>query len=376
MIGEDVVEDLARNFTKHCPSLKAIDMSDCTESDIVRAMSLLVLTMFQEREEREGRSQTLTPSQLYILLQQEIRVWHGLSEEEFYGMEPEVRPRLPLEALRQLNNSLAGITLNLWCQDTITSTFHQNFTPSRSAFERAVTGSPWELVLLLSIQVQGENFQASDRTTNHVSEQGRTPLLHCAIALGQSGDDAVNILIQAEGDIEQADSDGVSPIVLAASKGSMSVVKALAASGANPRDHRRQDGLGLIAYALNRGEEHELQVALQLTGSKKLLSAVDIILTVIRSNPLRWALVVLTVANRYSSPMYVEGELWSYHEMVYDAENEATDAVPLSDSHNTTYVAGIIGAAINALQKLIPWPSKNLEQRILEMAQRLKDSGM
>jgi hypothetical protein len=83
--------------------------------------------------------------------------------------------------------------------------------------------------------------------------------------------------------------------------------------------------------------------------------------------------MVLAVAHSYSNPTYVEGELGSYHEMVYDAENEATDAVPLSDSHNTTYVAGIIGAAINALQKLIPWPSKDLEQRMLEMARRLKD---
>jgi hypothetical protein len=238
-------------------------------------MSLLVLTMFQEREKRMGRSQTLTPLQLYNLLQQEIRVWYELSEEEFYVMEPEARPRLPLEALRQLNNSLDGITLNLWFQDLITSTFHQSFTPSRSAFERAVTGSPWELALLLSLQVQGENFQASDRTTSILSEQGRSPLLHCAIALGQSSDDSVNILIQAKGDVEQADSDGVSPIVLAASKGSMTVVEALEASGANPRDHRRQDGLGLIAYALNRGEEHELRVALQLTRSTKLLSQVD-----------------------------------------------------------------------------------------------------
>jgi len=32
-IGEDVVEDLVRHFTTHCPNLKAIDMSGCTESD-------------------------------------------------------------------------------------------------------------------------------------------------------------------------------------------------------------------------------------------------------------------------------------------------------------------------------------------------------
>jgi hypothetical protein len=67
MIGEDVVEDLLRHFTTHCANLKAIDMSGCTESDIIRAMSLLVLTMFQEREKQVGRSQTLTPLQLYNL---------------------------------------------------------------------------------------------------------------------------------------------------------------------------------------------------------------------------------------------------------------------------------------------------------------------
>jgi hypothetical protein len=133
-------------------------------------------------------------------------------------------------------------------------------------------------------------------------------------------------------------------------------------------------GLGLIAYALNRGEEHELQLALQLTGSKKLLSQVDSIQKGIQSNPLhRWTLMVLAVADSYSSPLYVEGELYSYHDMVYDAEDEATDAVSLSDTHNTTYVAGIIGAAINALQKLTPRPNKDLEQQMLEMTQRLKD---
>lgn len=373
-IGEDVVEDLVRHFTTHCPNLKAIDMSGCTESDIIRAMSLLVLAMFQEREKRMGRSQTLTPLQLFHLLQQEICVCHGIPPEEFHLMEPEARPRLPLEALRQINNSLDGITLNLWCQDTTTLTWHQKFTPGRSAFEKAVTGSPWELVLLLSLEVQGEDFQASDRTINILSERGRSPLLHCAIALGQSSDDAVNILIQAKGDVEQADSDGVSPIVLAASKGSMTVVEALETSGANPFDHRRQDGLGLIAYALNRGEEHELRVALQLTRSTKLLSQVDSIQKGIQSNPLhRWTLMVLVVADRYSNPPYVEGELYSYHDMVYDAEDEATDAVSLSDTHNTTYVAGIIGATINALQKLTLMPNKALEQRMLVMIQRLKD---
>ena len=89
-------------------------MSGCTESDIIRAMSLLLLAMFQEREKRMGRSQTLTPLQLFHLLQQEICVWHGIPPEEFHLMEPEARPRLPLEALRQINNSLDGITLNLW----------------------------------------------------------------------------------------------------------------------------------------------------------------------------------------------------------------------------------------------------------------------
>jgi hypothetical protein len=154
----------------------------------------------------------------------------------------------------------------------------------------------------------------------------------------------------------------------------MTVVEALETSGANPFDHRRQDGLGLIAYALNRGEEHELRVALQLTRSTKLLSQVDSIQKGIQSNPLhRWTLMVLVVADRYSNPPYVEGELYSYHDMVYDAEDEATDAVSLSDTHNTTYVAGIIGATINALQKLTLMPNKALEQRMLVMIQRLKD---
>jgi hypothetical protein len=149
------------------------------------------------------------------------------------------------------------------------------------------------MALLLSVEVQNENFHPSDRTKNHLSTRG-TPLLHCTIALGQAGEDAVNILLHAKGDAEQLDNDDISPIVLAVSKGITGAVASLETHGTNPFDHRRQDGQGLIAYALNRGEEYELRLALQLTSSEQLLSQVDSIREIFKHDPLhRWIHIVL-----------------------------------------------------------------------------------
>ncbi len=59
--------------------------------------------------------------------------------------------------------------------------------------------------------------------------------------------------------------------------------------------------------------------------------------------------------------------------MVYNAEDEVTGEVLLSDAHNTTYVTGIMGAIINAFQKLIQLSHNVLGQQMTEMIQRLKD---
>jgi hypothetical protein len=286
MIGEETVEDIFRHFRSHCPNIKSIDMSDCTESDIIRDLSYSVLAMFQEREKRKGSFQTLTPLQLFFLLQTETWDCHEITSEMIHSeifSSPDNRPRLPMEVLWQISHSLGIATV----------TYHQTFSPIHQSFEREVTGSPAELVLLLSAGVQNESFHPSDMTKNHLSARG-TPLLHCVIALGQAGEDTVNILLHAKGDTEQLHDDGISPIVLSVSKGITGAVASLETHGTNPFDHRRQDGQGLIAYALNRGEEYELRLALQLTSSEQLLSQVDSIREIFKHDPLhRWIHIVL-----------------------------------------------------------------------------------
>ncbi len=178
--------------------------------------------------------------------------------------------------------------------------------------------------------------------------------------MGQAGEDAVNILLHAKGDAEQLDNDDISPIVLAVSKGITGAVASLEAHDANPFHHRRQDGQGLIAYALNRGEEYELRLALQLTSSEQLLSQVDSIREIFKHDPLhRWIHTVFVLGRRYSNPTHVERELQRFYDVVY---NESTGEVSLSDTHNTTYVTGIMGAIMNAFQKLIQLPHNTLGQ--------------
>ncbi len=144
--------------------------------------------------------------------------------------------------------------------------------------------------------------------------------------------------------------------------------------GANPFDHRRQDGQGLIPYALSRGEEYELRLALRLTSSEQLLSQVDNIREIFKQDPLhRWMYIVFALGSRYSNPTHVECELQRFYDMVYNTEDEVTGEVSLSDTHNTTYVTDIMGVIINAFQKLIQLPRNVLGQQMTEMIQRLED---
>ncbi len=100
-----------------------------------------------------------------------------------------------------------------------------------------------DLALILTLRDDNQYLHATDWPN------GGTPLLFEAIMMGEDSVEAVKIVFTA---VEQIDREHVIPIVLTVTQGYTNIIKTLVDNGADPYNFRRQDGKGLLTYALTR----------------------------------------------------------------------------------------------------------------------------
>jgi len=267
-MGSNKTEAFIHRILESCPNVSSIDMSNCDAADALWAIATLAYkAVFKLQQQRVRDRRVLETSADNSVDDSLLGHWSPAAflcvlqgETGHNGPDPtEDGPRLSLHNILAICQR-QGVPVVRLDPNIAPGSPWPALAAWGDILTEAVRHSPTVLAMLFGLDLGTQSFSATE-------ELRGKPISFEAIQRGSSPIDTLAVIHQAYGDITATDSaePSVSPILLAAHQGSPEIVRLLVEYRADPYSCRQPDQRGLLALALERGQEKELRIALNLT---------------------------------------------------------------------------------------------------------------